>query len=157
MLKSKIITTIAAAVFAVAVPIDIAQARPGGGGGGGRGGGGAHFSGGGGGGGMGRSGGGYGRGGGSISRFSGGGGGGGSVRRFSGGGRSFVRPNVAGSSHDRHRGRRGGRVFIYGGGYPYYYDGYDYYAGDSCYWLRQKALNTGSQYWWQRYRDCIDD
>ncbi len=25
---------------------------------------------------------------------------------------------------------------------------------DPCAWLKRKALQTGSQYWWTRYRDC---
>lgn len=25
---------------------------------------------------------------------------------------------------------------------------------DPCAWLKQKALQTGSRYWWTRYRDC---
>jgi len=31
-----------------------------------------------------------------------------------------------------------------------YYDSYD----DGCYWLKRRALYTGSAYWWHRYRDC---
>ena len=30
--------------------------------------------------------------------------------------------------------------------------GYGYRAG--CGWLRQRALETGSRYWWRRFRDC---
>ncbi|MGL4397280.1 MAG: hypothetical protein ACRCS9_12125 [Hyphomicrobium sp.] len=25
---------------------------------------------------------------------------------------------------------------------------------NSCGWLKRRALNTGSRYWWNRYRDC---
>jgi hypothetical protein len=32
--------------------------------------------------------------------------------------------------------------------------GYGYGYG-SCAWLRRQALITGSQYWWNRYYDCI--
>ena len=32
-------------------------------------------------------------------------------------------------------------------GYPYYYD-------DGCYWLRRRALYTGSPYWWNQYHAC---
>jgi hypothetical protein len=30
-----------------------------------------------------------------------------------------------------------------------------YYYGDSCYWLRQNAVSTGSPYWWNQYYTCI--
>src|SRR5262249_33205248 len=49
--------------------------------------------------------------------------------------------------HFRHH-RRFAFVGVYG--YPYYYD--DYYEG--CYWLRRRALYTGSAYWWHRYYAC---
>jgi hypothetical protein len=29
------------------------------------------------------------------------------------------------------------------------------YAGD-CYWLKRKALYTGSGYWWNRYYACVE-
>ena len=25
---------------------------------------------------------------------------------------------------------------------------------DGCYWLKRRALNTGSRYWWHRYHEC---
>ena len=25
---------------------------------------------------------------------------------------------------------------------------------DGCYWLKRKAINTGSRYWWHRYEAC---
>ena len=31
-----------------------------------------------------------------------------------------------------------------------YYDSY----GDGCYWMKRRAIHTGSAYWWHRYRDC---
>lgn len=31
---------------------------------------------------------------------------------------------------------------------------YNNYAGGSCYWLKRRALNTGSSYWWHRYNRC---
>jgi hypothetical protein len=43
----------------------------------------------------------------------------------------------------------------YGYGNSYYYG--DDYAGDDCRWLRRRAQATGSRYWWNRYRACIDD
>ena len=27
-------------------------------------------------------------------------------------------------------------------------------VGGGCYWLKMRALNTGSPYWWSRYTDC---
>jgi hypothetical protein len=36
---------------------------------------------------------------------------------------------------------------------PYYYD---YGYGDGCYWLKRRALYTGSGYWWNRYYNCIN-
>ncbi|MEW5962780.1 MAG: hypothetical protein AB1749_04400 [Pseudomonadota bacterium] len=33
---------------------------------------------------------------------------------------------------------------------PYYYSSY----GSSCYWLKRRALRTGSRYWWRRYNAC---
>ncbi len=37
-------------------------------------------------------------------------------------------------------------------GVPYYYD--DYYYGYDCYWLKRRAIRTGSSYWWHRYYEC---
>ena len=34
------------------------------------------------------------------------------------------------------------------------YDDYGY-ASD-CYWLKRKALHTGSGYWWNRYYACVE-
>lgn len=128
-----------------------------GGGGGGRGGGGGSIGGGGGGGGRGIGGGGG---------FGGGRGiGGGGVSRggFGGGGRAFRHrgdgPRVGGVGRHRHHGhrhrnRRGGIYFGYGA--PYYYNDYYTYSS-SCEWLRRRALRTGSSYWWNRYRNCVDD
>jgi hypothetical protein len=31
---------------------------------------------------------------------------------------------------------------------------YAYGYGDDCYWLRRRALYTGSPYWWRRYYAC---
>ena len=30
--------------------------------------------------------------------------------------------------------------------------GYGY--GPSCHWLKKKAINTGSSYWWHKYKQC---
>jgi hypothetical protein len=50
----------------------------------------------------------------------------------------------------RHRHRRIfiGAPFAY---YPYYYNDY----GEGCYWLRRRAVATGSPYWWDRYEACL--
>jgi hypothetical protein len=32
--------------------------------------------------------------------------------------------------------------------------GYGYGYGDGCYWLRRRAVYTGSPYWWHRYTAC---
>ena len=48
---------------------------------------------------------------------------------------------------NRHRVFRNGVwVWVYG---P------DYYAGDNCAWLMDRAEVTGSPYWWRRYNLCI--
>ncbi len=53
-----------------------------------------------------------------------------------------------GATHGRHRGTR----FYWGsGGEFWFFDGF--YHGD-CQWLRRKAVQTGSQYWWRRFRQC---
>jgi hypothetical protein len=46
-----------------------------------------------------------------------------------------------------HRRFYGSRLFIA----PSY--GYRSY-GNGCYWLKRKAINTGSRYWWNRYNSC---
>jgi len=52
--------------------------------------------------------------------------------------------------HHRHFDRR---IFIGGPAYYYYDDSYGY--TDGCYWLRRRALATGSPYWWSRYEACL--
>jgi hypothetical protein len=37
-------------------------------------------------------------------------------------------------------------------GVPFVYGYYGY--GNSCYWLKRRAIRTGSHYWWRRYRAC---
>jgi hypothetical protein len=37
---------------------------------------------------------------------------------------------------------------------PFYYSDYGY--ADGCYWLRRRALYTGSGYWWNRYYACVN-
>jgi hypothetical protein len=40
-------------------------------------------------------------------------------------------------------------------GYGGYYAYRNY--GGGCAWLRRRAEETGSGYWWRRYEDCLDD
>jgi hypothetical protein len=57
-----------------------------------------------------------------------------------------------GKRYDRRHVRRYGRHFSWGPGISFwFYDGY--YYGD-CTWLRRRAIATGSNYWWRRYRQC---
>lgn len=73
--------------------------------------------------------------------------------RFRHGGRSFrgIGHRHFGHRHYGHRHWRGGRwwwgpavgVGIYSG-----------YAYSGCGYYYRKAVNTGSSYWWRRYRDC---
>ena len=53
-------------------------------------------------------------------------------------------------SHHGHKFFRKRHIFI---GAPVVYGAYAY--GDSCYWLRKRAIYTGSPYWWDRYYDCL--
>ena len=65
----------------------------------------------------------------------------------------FDRRHVAKHDFDHRHGRRH-RVFR-NGVWVWVY-GPDYYAyGGDCYWLRQRALATGSPYWWDRYYACV--
>ena len=72
-------------------------------------------------------------------------------------GRSFGTTRFVGRSNfatvapfrHRHHFRRGFVV-----GVPLAYGAYAY--GSSCSWLRYRALETGSRYWWSRYYDCIN-
>lgn len=55
-----------------------------------------------------------------------------------------------GFEFNEHHGRRrfhGPRFYV---APVYSYRAYD----DGCYWLKRKALNTGSRYWWHRYNEC---
>lgn len=40
-------------------------------------------------------------------------------------------------------------------GFGYGYGFYDY-GNSGCGWLRARAIETGSRYWWRRYRACIE-
>jgi hypothetical protein len=68
-------------------------------------------------------------------------GGGGWAPRFSSV-RTFSRPPHFVVHRFRHH-----RRFVAVGAYPYYY-------ADGCFWLKRRALYTGSPYWWHRYYAC---
>jgi hypothetical protein len=76
-----------------------------------------------------------------------------SRRSFSG--NRFIGSNHIGRRHiginhiGRHRFHRRHHRFFIG---PYFYNSYNDYGG--CYWLKRKALYTGSRYWWNRYWEC---
>jgi hypothetical protein len=76
------------------------------------------------------------------------------ARSFSG--RAFApsrfvgRPSFA-YAGNRHRHFR--RAFV---GVPLAYGAYSYGYGGGCSWLRYRALETGSRYWWSRYYDCVN-
>lgn len=117
-----------------------------------------------------RDGGGHGGGGGSAHSSNSGGGGGG--RSISGGGgrsmssnRSSNGPRVSGNrdgarvygyqargQNNRGHHRRGHRGI---GGVYGYSDDYGYYNG-TCAYEYNRAVATGSAYWWNRYQECID-
>ena len=52
--------------------------------------------------------------------------------------------------HVRHHHHKHRRVFAFA---PYYAD---YGYSDECYWLKSRAIYSGSSYWWNRYYDCIN-
>jgi hypothetical protein len=57
--------------------------------------------------------------------------------------------------HDHHRHFPRGVFFVGAPLYAYGY-GYDYYDyGYDCRGLRWRAVETGSRYWWRRYRECV--
>ena len=56
------------------------------------------------------------------------------------------------------REHQGGNGHRYGYGHRYHRNGIVLRFGDSggggCYWLKRRALDTGSRYWWHRYHEC---
>jgi len=78
------------------------------------------------------------------------------ARSFSSG-RAFApsrfvgRSSFASAGHFRHRHRHIGRGVLIGA--PLVYGAYSY---GGCSWLRYRALETGSRYWWSRYYDCVN-
>ncbi|AGK56912.1 hypothetical protein HYPDE_26148 [Hyphomicrobium denitrificans 1NES1] len=69
-----------------------------------------------------------------------------SVHRFTN--RNFRGRQVFRGRNFRRHGRWNRRYYYGWYGYPYYY-------GNNCAWIYQRALVTGSAYWWNRYYDCI--
>lgn len=61
-----------------------------------------------------------------------------------------VRYGHHGGHGGHHRHWRGGPAFGFAVGVPVYSG--SYYSG--CGWLHRRAVNTGSRYWWRRYREC---
>jgi len=62
---------------------------------------------------------------------------------------SFAKPVFVKKAHFfRHKhARHHKRIIVVG------YNDYGY--ADDCYWLRRKALYSGSGYWWSRYHACV--
>ncbi len=52
--------------------------------------------------------------------------------------------------HRHHGGHWRGPRYGFSIGVPLYAG--SYYAG--CSWLHRRAVETGSRYWWRRYREC---
>jgi hypothetical protein len=76
------------------------------------------------------------------------------------GGARFFAGRSFGARHFGHfrHGRHFGRSFFIGA--PLVYGAYaygPYYYGSGCYWLKRRALITGSPYWWHRYNACRYD
>lgn len=58
-----------------------------------------------------------------------------------------------GGNYGRIHHRRGFGVILGSGYYgDYYYGDYGY----GCEWLHERAVSTGSRYWWRRYEDCVE-
>jgi hypothetical protein len=96
--------------------------------------------------------------------FSGGGGRSFSGRSFSGrsgngprvsGNRNGSRMYSGGDHHHRGHRHRGHRHRFVGVPYAYGYSDYGYYNG-ACAYEYNRAVATGSAYWWNRYQECID-
>jgi hypothetical protein len=60
-----------------------------------------------------------------------------------------------GFAAQRHFGHRHGNNAFFAVA-PFYYSDGGYGYGDGCYWLRRRALYTGSGYWWNRYYACVN-
>ena len=76
---------------------------------------------------------------------------GGGPRFVHGGGRRYVHRGWVGPRYRHSRRWRGPGFAVYAG-VPFV--GSSYYYGNSCHWLKRRAINTGSRYWWRRYNAC---
>ncbi len=61
----------------------------------------------------------------------------------------YYRRHVEHGEHHRFEHRRFHRGPVF-----YLNSGHGYGNGDGCYWLKRRALNSGSRYWWHRYNEC---
>jgi len=57
-----------------------------------------------------------------------------------------------GFDHNNFRHFHNRRFFV---GNAFFFGGYPYYGYGNCYWLKRRAIITGSPYWWSRYEDCV--
>jgi hypothetical protein len=80
--------------------------------------------------------------------------GGGGKHHYGGGGRHYAHKGGGHGHYDRHG--HYGHYRHYGnyGWYGWPYFGYGYHGG-GCGWLYDRAVATGSPYWWDRYYACI--
>ena len=46
-------------------------------------------------------------------------------------------------------------MIVGSGYYGDYYGDYDYGYSGGCEWLHERAVATGSRYWWRRYEACV--
>jgi hypothetical protein len=64
---------------------------------------------------------------------------------------AYAKPAYAKTTHafkHKHAFRHHKRIIVVG------YNDYAY--GSECYWLKRKALYSGSAYWWNRYYTCVE-
>jgi hypothetical protein len=57
-----------------------------------------------------------------------------------------------GFNHDNFHHFHNRRFFVSN---AFLFGGYPYYGYGGCYWLKRKAIITGSPYWWSRYEGCV--
>jgi hypothetical protein len=57
-----------------------------------------------------------------------------------------------GFNHDRFHHFHNRRFFVSN---VFFFGGYPYYGYGNCYWLKRRAIITGSRYWWARYENCV--
>lgn len=63
---------------------------------------------------------------------------------------------VAGAAEAKHKHKKHFGIVLNIGTPDYVYGGPSYYHSyRSCWWLKRKAINTGSSYWWKRYHYCV--